>query len=313
VNLKGATGTGSGKSEQETSADYSFFQAQSLQTDDKKTKGQNSRKMTPQNVCPFRNAAIRLLGIPAVVYSAWLGETLLLFWIAHVPDRPDPPGILPFTVVVCIITGILVPVYCIKNSFVTGTVNMFQIGFRSVRRTFVMVFLTAVMGYAAVVLVRPFGDNRFAFINAFLLVLPMAIASVMICWALAGTHVQAYVRERGIKVSIILGVAATAVLFGIALPVYSGTIGSTVPVSQSVVIGIVAALFFFSVRDVYATAVIVAVCTVFAVTGSLDPVYLYRASGAISISAVLCVASLAAVHLYFSRNFRTILIQQERT
>ena len=64
---------------------------------------------------------------------------------------------------------------------------------------------------------NPFGTDRLAFANAFILLLPTAIASVMMCWVLMGTHVQAFVRGGGALISLSVGISATTVLYCVAM------------------------------------------------------------------------------------------------
>lgn len=160
-----------------------------------------------------RFGLFRLLVIPFAIYSIWMIVTALfegdsqLFWHA------DPRGIIVYTVFACIITGMIVPVYCIRESFVTGAVNMFQIGFMPVRRTFYVCALTTIFGYMVMEFFSPFGRDTFTFAYTFLLLLPTAIASVMVCWVLLGTHVQAFVRGGGPAISIAAGSLVTAWLF----------------------------------------------------------------------------------------------------
>ena len=256
----------------------------------------------------FRTATIRLLVIPVLVYTAWMLETFLLEGSTNLFTRFDPMGILLYTLIACIITGMVIPLLCIRKTFISGAVNMFQIGFRSLRRTLLACVLTCTIGSVAVILFNPFGTDRFMFVNAFLLLLPGTIASVMICWVLIGTHIQAFVRSGGAIISLSVGIIVTAMLFGMTTFAYFPAVLQQDALFSSVCIGIIAGLFFFAVRDVYATSIVVGECSVFTLADRINPVYVHNAIPSVWNSAALSVCTLIGIHLYLSRNFTTIRI-----
>ncbi len=251
---------------------------------------------------------LRLLVIPLLVFLGWLLEIFLLAGNNHMLQHPDPAGIAIYTIVCCILAGMIIPILCIRKAFVAGAVNMFQIGFRSVRRTLLACSLTGAIGFGLILALNPFGPDRVAFTNAFLLLLPTATATVMVCWVLCGTHVQAYVRAGGAALSITAGIVVTSLLFT------SSTLAANPLVRQEgalflpVCLGIGAALFFFAVRDVYATTIVVAGFGVFTDAGTLDPAYLQGTHPGIYISSLLAIAVLTGIHFYLSRNYATILV-----
>ena len=98
--------------------------------------------VTGQHSPAVRSATLRLLVIPFAIYTIWLLETFLLEGSMHLFERFDPPGIFLYTIIACIITGIVAPLLYIRKTFISGAVNMFQIGFRSLRYTFLACVLT---------------------------------------------------------------------------------------------------------------------------------------------------------------------------
>ena len=252
--------------------------------------------------------ALRLLVIPFLVYLAWLLELFLLAGNNHLLQHPDPAGIALYTVVGCILIGMIIPILCIRKAFVAGAVNMFQIGFRTAHRTILACSLTGAIGFGTILLFNPFGTDRIAFANALILLLPTAIASVMVCWVLAGTHVQAFVRTGGAALSITTGVVVTSLMFASATLAFNPSARQEGALFWPVCIGIGTALFFFAVRDVYATVIVVAGSGVFTNSGTLDPVYLQGTHPGIYISSLIAVAVLIAIHIWLSRNYATILM-----
>ena len=256
----------------------------------------------------LHKATIRLLVIPFAVYTAWMLETFLLEGSTNLFMRFDPAGLFLYTIIACLITGIILPLLCIRKAFIAGAVNMFQIGFRSFRRTILAGVLTCIIGYGVVIIFSPFGTDRLMFANAFLLLLPGAIASVMICFVLIGTHIQAFVRSGGALLSLSLGIMVTAMLFGMSIFAYFPAVVVKDTVFVLVGVGIIAGLFFFAVRDVYATMIVVGGCSVFIYADRINPQYLHNVVPGVWISAGLAAVSLIGIHLYLARNFTTIRI-----
>jgi hypothetical protein len=128
----------------------------------------------------------------------------------------------------------------------------------------------------------------------------------MVCWVLVGTHVQAFVRTGGAVLSITSGVVVTSLLFASATLAASPSVRQEGPLFWPVCIGMGAALFFFAVRDIYATVIVVAGSDVFAGAGTFDPVSLSGTHPGIYLSSLLAIAALLALHIYLSRNFATI-------
>lgn len=256
---------------------------------------------------PF-SPVIRLLLIPFLVYLAWLIEVFLLAGNDHVLEHPEPGGIALYTVVGCILTGMVIPVILLRKAFPSGAVNMFQAGFRTIRRTIPVCSVTAAVIFGMILLMNPFGADRTAFANAFILLLPTAAASVMVCWVLIGTHLQALVRGGGAVVSIPVGVVMTGLLFAVstlAMNPLAGRDGSFVwPLCS----GMGAALFFFAVRDVYATTIMVTGFSVFSRAGMPVPPYLHGLSPLVYASSILALAALVSIHVWLSVNYATTLV-----
>ena len=270
-----------------------------------------SEKQPPVIIRPSENPAsryglFRLLVIPFAIYILWIIVTALFDGDHRFFMSADPPGIIFYTVFACIITGMIIPVYCIRESFVTGAVNMFQIGFWPVRRTFYGCFLTTFFGYMAMVLFSPYGMDMFALGYAFLLLLPTAIASVMVCWVLLGTHVQAFVRGGGTVLSIAAGSLITAWLFCITYFVHNPSVHPQAALAGFLVLGLATALFYFAVRDIYSASIFLAFGLTFVMADRIVVSGTQAAIFAVYGSAIVVFFTLIGIHLYFVRNFRTV-------
>ena len=253
---------------------------------------------------------LRLLVIPLAMYTVWVLATFLLEGTVSLFQHPDSLGICLYTIMACILSGMVIPIIWIRGSFMSGAVNMFQIGFRAVRRTVMACALTTLAGYMSVVLFSPFGTDRIAFAEMFLILLPTAIASVMVCWVLVGTHVQAFVRSGGTLISIIAGSLVTAGLFCLTSLAHSPAVRVQPAIAGFLVLGLSAAVFFFAVRDVYAGSIFTAVGLTFVIADRIIIKNIQAMMPAVYGSALLAVIALVGIHLYLTRNFRTIRLPE---
>ncbi|WP_321506453.1 hypothetical protein [uncultured Methanoregula sp.] len=271
----------------------------------------DDEKYTPGSRFPVQKYAgwLRLFIIPLLVYSAWFVETFLLVGQARLFQNPGATGLFLYTLVACILIGFIVPVMYLRRSFLSGAVNMHQVGFRPAWRTGPIVLVTVLVLLPISILFNPFGTDRMAFLQAFLLVLPTAAASVMICFVLLGTHIQAFMREGGIIASVSSGVIVTSFLFGFTSLVRAPGLSHENTFLLTLGTGVIIAVFFFSLRDIYSTILLTAVCLVFTLAGQLSPPALESVSGAISAAACLTVVFLLGVHVYFFRKYATILVK----
>jgi len=254
----------------------------------------------------FQNPSVRLLLIPLIAYAIWVFEMYLLEGRIQLFLHPDPAGLLLYTLICCIAIGIAIPVLIIRKSFMYGDVTMFHLGFRSWYRTVLGVVLILLVIGLVSTLQNPFGTDKSAFFLAFLLILPTGIATVMICWVLVGTHIQALVRGGGALLSIPVGVAITAILFGLASKAQFPVVTTPDTLFWHMVAGVAAAVFFFLVRDVWSTAVFVTGELVYLLAGWFSVSGLYPVYSAIILSAAISVGVLIAIHWYLSCHFLTI-------
>ena len=103
----------------------------------------------------------------------------------------------------------------------------------------------------------------------------------------------------------------TSLLFATAALAISPSVREEGTTLWPVCIGLGAALFFFAVRDVYATVLLVTGSGVFFGAGALDPGYLHGVHPQIYASSLLAVIVLLALHFYLSRNYATIMVPAE--
>lgn len=253
-----------------------------------------------------RRPGVRLLLVPMVVYMVWLFETYLLAGRPAIFIHPDAAGLYLYTLLCCLVVGMIVPLVLIRRAFIRGEVTMFQLGFRSWYRTIAGIVFTFLAIGVAVTLHNPCGNDTIAFFLIFSLLLPTAIAAVMVCWILAGTHIQALVRGGGPLISIPVGVAITALLFGLSSKVQFPASVTPDTLFWHIAAGMGTAVFFFLVRDVWSTAVLVTGELVYLVAGWIPPYGLLTVLYPVIISSAISTVALLMIHWYLLRYFRTI-------
>lgn len=261
----------------------------------------------------IRNSSpLTLIIIPFIIAIIWQLENFLLAVTPHLFSKASFPGLVFFTVISCGLMGIIVPVLRIKAAFLSGAINMFQIGFRSVRRTVTAVGITALAGYTFFVLTGDaVGPDRAGAIILFIFFLPTAVAAVMICWVLIGTHIQAYVRHGGAIISICTGTLITALIFALSMSILFTGPDFRQIFSGFFAAGLVSALFFFAFRDVYATVIVVTSCLMILLNTRIDPEYLNTFNPVVVLCGFLVIGILAGIHWYFSRHYRTVVLPEK--
>jgi hypothetical protein len=256
-------------------------------------------------------AVLALLVIPVLVYICWIIEVWLLEGSLHLFRTPDPFGIMIYTIVGCILTGIIVPVLLMRRSFASGAVNMYQVGFRAPRRTIVMCTLTVIALCIVFLFLVPDEPARSAMYALCLLYLPTGIATVMVCWALVGTHLQALVRGGGVIISIATSVVITSVLFMLSLHAYSPEFSMQSTAVSAILLGIVTAIIFFAVRDVYAAVIAVTSGTAYLLLGAGFPAA--AITGPVLPAASVCaLGALIGVHVWLLHRYATVMVVPDR-
>lgn len=251
---------------------------------------------------------IRLLLIPLLVYCAWLAEIYLLEGAKSLLAEPAILPLILYTLFGCILTGMVIVVWIVTRSFQTRAVTLLQIGFRSAKRTIVTCMLALAACYLVILVFGADSTLPASLPALFCLYLPTGIAAVMVCWVLVGTHLQALVRAGGAVLSIPVGVVITAILFGLTTLVLMPAVGLADPLVPAILLGFITALFFFSVRDVYATSIVVTTGMVLVFARSVDTSALDRASFGVVTMAALSLLALLAIHGWFLHSYTTVMV-----
>ncbi|NMB79892.1 MAG: hypothetical protein GYA23_12455 [Methanomicrobiales archaeon] len=260
------------------------------------------------SISPSQQTVLGLLVIPLLVYCAWLIEIWLFEDSRALFSRPDPAGLLLYTLAACILVGTIVPVLILTRSFRSRAVNMPQAGFRPLRRTLLTAILVGSVCLIVMLVSVQEEPARTALPVLVLLYLPTGIASVMICWVLTGTHIQALVRGGGALLTIPAGMVFAAILFGLTFRFHTPAAGLADPVMTGILLGMVTGFVFFASRDIYGAVMVATTGMVLLFPGMTDPAELTAGFLGILSCALLSLACLGAVHLWLFRNYATVLV-----
>jgi len=109
-----------------------------------------------------------------------------------------------------------------------------------------------------------------------------------------------------------VGVVSTALVFTLTSLVNGNAPPAQAGVSWFLAGGIILAVFYFSVRDIYATAIASSGISVFLMAGGIDPAYLAGPGTETILSALFSLAALAGIHWYLFRNYTTVMVPDNR-
>ncbi len=259
-------------------------------------------------------SAARAIIIVLSVYLAWSALTYLLEGWTHTFLRPEAVVEhdiyrIIYTVVANIIVGTILAILIIRYLGASRFITLSEAGFRPFSMTLITIVVGIVLGfiiYAMGLFFEPPSLNPMVMMNGYAQSLSGAIAATLICWALAGTVFASLIKQKGRVVSVVVGILASSILFGIyhfTLPPPLNTV--EVVLFTTVLVGVSTSLFFFISHNIYGTIVFSNFQWMFGVlhgqesSGNLitytQPMYLFYAL------AIVSVIVLAMVDVIFIR------------
>ena len=180
-----------------------------------------------------------------------------------------------------------------------------QLGLSKSRlRTAVIIASAAAGGLALFILQNPRTTEPIVVFNAFMQVLPVSIAEVMVCWALIGSSFESLARNNNnnkgrIVLSVIVGAVAASVLFGVYHYAHSPPFNQTSVVLFLMLPSIATAVTFFLGRDIYAAVIVQNFMGIVGVLAGLPNLEVYRqpmvpiyALTAVSVAALIISLSI---------------------
>jgi hypothetical protein len=191
-----------------------------------------------------------------LAYLTWVGLTYLLEGRIHTLLRPEAVvDRVTYVVVANMVVGTIVVIWLIRYLWRSEALEFARAGFASLSRTLITVVAGAVLGLIFYLGQNPPSLNPTVILNAYTQVLTVTVAEILVCWALVGVAFESLVRQKGKVVSMIVGIVAASVLFGIYHFAHSPPFNTANMVLTLTLVGVITSLFFFISRNVYGTIV----------------------------------------------------------
>ena len=205
------------------------------------------------------------------VYLLWIIATYLLEGRILTLLRPEAVvDRIAYTVTANIVVGILVAAWVLRSSLISGFVSPEQIGFRSLCHTLTAAVIAGVTGFGLFMVQNPPSLNTIVIMNVFAQVLTVSVAEVVICWAVIGAGFESLTRSKGKVISLLAGIFAASISFGIYHFAHSPPFNQINMVLLLTIISFATGIVYFIGRDIYAAIIFHNTLALFGVMQALE-------------------------------------------
>jgi hypothetical protein len=129
--------------------------------------------------------ALKLMAIALSVYIIWVVATYILEGRIHLFQKVDPIGRMTYVVIANIAIGTVLSAIAMRYLLKAQLLKPEQLGLSKSRlRTAAIIASATAGGLVLFMLQNPTTLEPIVVLNAFMQVLPVSIAEVMVCWAL---------------------------------------------------------------------------------------------------------------------------------
>ena len=205
------------------------------------------------------------------VYLLWIIATYLLEGRILTLLRPEAVvDRIAYTVTANIVVGILVAAWVLRSSLISGFVSPEQIGFRSFCHTLTAAVIAGATGFSLFMVQNPPSLNTIVIMNVFAQVLTVSVAEVVICWAVIGAGFESLTRSKGKVISLLAGIFAASISFGIYHFAHSPPFNQINMVLLLTIISFATGIVYFIGRDIYAAIIFHNTLALFGVMQALE-------------------------------------------
>lgn len=205
------------------------------------------------------------------VYLLWIIATYLLEGRILTLLRPEAVvDRIAYTVTANIVVGILVAAWVLRSSLISGFVSPEQIGFRSLCHTLTAAVIAGATGFGLFMVQNPPSLNTIVIMNVFAQVLTVSVAEVVICWAVIGAGFESLTRSKGKVISLLAGIFAASISFGIYHFAHSPPFNQINMVLLLTIISFATGIVYFIGRDIYAAIIFHNTLALFGVMQALE-------------------------------------------
>ncbi|MEE4310253.1 MAG: CPBP family intramembrane glutamic endopeptidase [candidate division KSB1 bacterium] len=247
---------------------------------------------------------IRSIILVLFVYLIWTSTTFLFEGRLHTFLRPEAViDRVIYILMANFLIGIVFSVIVLRYLTHQKQVMPKKAGFREFRYSLISVVVGFILGISIYFLQNPPSTHPVVIFNAYVQVLSVTIAEIMICWAVVGSVIESSFRNLGKIVSLIVAFIITSILFGFYHFAHSPPFNNLNMVLFLSFIGLFTGLFFFISRDIYGTIVFHNFFGIKGVIQALikaDALSSYKQiSPIILITAFIAVSILILMHVIF--------------
>lgn len=205
------------------------------------------------------------------IYAMWFIATYFLEGRNLSLLRPE--AVFERVVYIIIATffiGTVASILVLRHFIASGVVTLDQLGFRSIRHTFIAVVISGLLGFSIFIVMNPPSLNPIVILNIFAQVLPVSLAEVVVCWAVIGANFGSLAQKRGRIVSLLAGILAADILFGFYHFAHSPPFNQVGMVLFLMIPGFLTCLVYFFGRNIYATIIFQNFFGVFGIMQALE-------------------------------------------
>jgi hypothetical protein len=275
----------------------------------------NISAMSGQGINP-RNA-LKLVAIALSLYIIWVVATYILEGRIHLFQKVDPIGRMTYVIIANIAIGTVLSAIAIRYLLKAQLVKPRQLGLSKSRlRTAAIIGSAAAGGLALFMLQNPRTTEPIIVFNAFMQVLPVSIAEVMVCWALIGSSFESLAKNNNKAriLSVLAGAVAASLLFGVYHYAHSPPFNQTSMVLFLMLPSIATAVTYFLGRDIYAAVIVQNFMGIVGVLAGLPNLEVYRQPMVpiYALSVVSVAALIISVSVMLKKTERRITISKQR-
>lgn len=253
----------------------------------------------------------KFLLIPLGTYLLWVSSTYMLEGRINLLQQQDVLGRFSYVIIANILIGNILAMYLLKRSIKSRFSSLNQLGFRSLKRTLLMVTIAVIIGLLLFMVQQPSSLNPIIIMNIFAQTLPTSIAEVVICWVLIGVSFESFLLakkrsihiDKGNRIIYIILVSVTATFFfGLYHFAHSEPFNQLRMVLFLMLPGLLTSAFYFGVRDLYATIIFHNFQAMYGVMGGMNTIgSLLQASYPIITLSIISILVLVTLDLFIIR------------
>lgn len=205
------------------------------------------------------------------VYLLWVIATYLLEGRILTLLRPEAAADrIVYTVIANFLVGIMIACWVLRSALISGFVSPEQMGFRSIRHTLAAVIIAGVTGFVLFIVQNPPSLNPVVILNVYAQVLTVSVAEIVVCWAVIGASFESLARNKGKVISLLAGILASSISFGIYHFAHSPPFNQLNMVLLLTFISLATGLVYFFGRNIYAAIIFHNTLALFGVMQALE-------------------------------------------